>query len=551
MAPFDPQGYSTYAKPEIYSQRRTDHAHSSRDSARKGRGGYNGNRGNSGRGNYDSRASTGTQSSAAYQPVAPSPWGMQYNNYHNLTVGHMAHHPGSRIPPALANNQATTTLQPHHVSSSYLVPAIGHANTLAHATSIATPAMGNTILSNDAMPPAASTEKNAAHNAPANERSPAVSAEPDIMRSFESRSAVMDTYVPNEGRNHPIDDTRPAANDTVDRLGYETLMHLQIFNITLAAKLQHTLKDAKAAFEAQEAVHVKKRAILLSLLQAARDSELACDVTVRRHYDQFYHYMTEACAKQGDIKSAAQTQATIQLKSATTTSKLALEDRAKIEKYRNELLDIDNARAISRNVYSDTVHDVLIRALGGEAVESGTAINIGDRLTQPDTAGAGTTSENGAGSSEAYVQAKRQGVFEGHPRTENQSIGEVLDTMGATEERAKKVEAPMQQSMKREGKAKAAGKEKGPEGKAKNKMPTMSATSESQGVKEPKDSYTLEIQAPQSLAQGTIRKKSKNKKHKQKNGGDGKTNEDGKGDGEAANATPKAGSAPAEGHKGG
>jgi hypothetical protein len=479
---------------------------------------------------------------------------MQYGNFPNPPVGHMGYGPWN--PPSLANEQATAALQPQG-RDVFFEPATGYTNTLVRTTPIATPAMRIAMPSNNVMPPAAATRADAEDNASTDERTPAVPTESNAPSHSKSRTGTINTFVPNEGRQYSIDKDHPTPNATVDCLNYEAIMHLQIFNITLAAALQHTLKDAKAAFEAQESAHIKKRAILLSLLQATRGSELAHEASVRHHYDLFHYHMTEACAKQGDAKSAAQTEATSQLKAATNTSKLALEDRSRIEQYRNDLLDVDNARAISRNIYSDKVHDVLIRALGGDAIDSEAAMNVRGLAAQSGMASASTpprksgtyASNNGTESGKAYVdtpdaqQATRQGVFETHPRTENQSISEVLGAMDITGERANKTEASTQQpqqeddaklstqehSKKQDAKAKATAKEKARGYKAKNKMSATTATSKTQGVEELEDSSMLDAAAPQFVPQGSQRKKhKKHKKNKHKNGDGDKSNDSGK-----------------------
>jgi hypothetical protein len=498
------------------------------------------------------------QTSTVFPQAAPSPWGMQYGNFPKPPVDYMGYHTWNL--PSLASGQATA-LQPQD-QDAFFEPATGHTNTLVHTTPIATPAMRITMPSDNKMLPAASNGADAEDNASTDEHTAAALTESSAPKHTKSRTAIINTFVPNESRQYSMDEDHLTPSATVDRLNHETIMHLQIFNITLAATLQHTLKDAKAAFEAQESAHMKKRAVLLSLLQATRGSELAHEVNVRHHYDQFHYHMTEACAKQGDAKSAAQTEATSQLKSATNSSKLALEDRSRIEQYRNNLLDIDNARAISRNAYSDTVHNVLIRALGGEAVESGAAMNVRGFATQSGMANASTpsresgtpASNDGSKSGKAYVgtpdaqQATRQGVFETHPRAENQSISEVLGAMDITGERAKEIEASTQQqqqdddanlstqehSKKQEAKAKTA-KEKAPGYKAKNKTSATTAAPMAQSVEEPKNSSMLDANAPQFVPQPSPRKKhKKHKKNKQKNGDGDKSNDGGKGNGGTA-----------------
>ncbi|KAF1920187.1 hypothetical protein BDU57DRAFT_508352 [Ampelomyces quisqualis] len=239
-------------------------------------------------------------------------------------------------------------------------------------------------------------------------------------------------YVPGEGQTQPMDATHPNPANTVSRLDHETIMQLQIFNITLAAKLKENLKQAKTKYEAEQAVHAKKRDVVHSLLQLSLQAERGHDTVVRHMYDRFHHHMTDACARDGEAKSAAQLRATTQLKSAAEVSRLAAAERAKIDKYRNDLHDLDNARAISQNVYSDTVHDVLMAALGSKKLEAHVA-KAGKSTDKAAPAFGNVTNppkgrqDSGAVTSPyTHQEGTQQGVIENLPEVERPSISEVL-----------------------------------------------------------------------------------------------------------------------------
>lgn len=251
--------------------------------------------------------------------------------------------------------------------------------------------------------------------------------------------SVLRDFVPHEGQNSVMDANHNTPDATVKLLDHESLMQLQVFNITLARKLQRKLEEAKAARETDQAAFLKKRSILLSLLAFARDSERNHVKTIQRMEERFYNKLQEACKLSGEAKKSGMIAASTQLKAGPDFSRLAAEQREKIEEYRNELNDLDNARAISRNKYSDTIHDVLMQALGGKAVgQAGVTTASGadqEDATQKKTSvvSPAPAQDDRKDSAQMAQLAKEQPVFERQPETEHQSIGEVLHRTTVTD----------------------------------------------------------------------------------------------------------------------
>ncbi|KAL5117180.1 hypothetical protein ACEQ8H_004868 [Pleosporales sp. CAS-2024a] len=229
-------------------------------------------------------------------------------------------------------------------------------------------------------------------------------------RPADMSHSLINEFVPREGRQDVMDQDHTTPAMTVQRLDHETLVQLQIFNIALARRLQKNLDEAKAARETQDQVFHEKRSVLLSLLQIARESERGHEKTIQRLYDCFYVNMHEACMLSMDEKQTAQIEATASLKSAADFSRMASAQRELIETYRSELNDLDNARTVSRNAYSDAVHAVLIQAL--EA-------HVG--LLQD-----GRKDSGAVASSHLTQLNEQQLLFKRQPEAEHQSIGEVL-----------------------------------------------------------------------------------------------------------------------------
>ncbi|KAH4351534.1 hypothetical protein HBH98_030670 [Parastagonospora nodorum] len=251
--------------------------------------------------------------------------------------------------------------------------------------------------------------------------------------------SVLRDFIPYEGQNSVMDAAHNTPDATVKLLDHDSLMQLQVFNITLAHKLQRKLEEAKMAREMDETAFLKKRSILLSLLTVARDSERNHVKTVQRLEERFYSKMQEACKLSGEAKKNGMIAATTQLKAGPDFSRLASEQREKIEEYRNELNDLDNARAISRNKYSDTIHEVLMQALGGKAVGQAGVVTAAD-ADQVDAAQKKTSvvsmapaQDDRKDSAQIAQLAKDQPVFERQPETEHQSINEVLHRTTVTD----------------------------------------------------------------------------------------------------------------------
>jgi hypothetical protein len=396
-----------------------------------------------------------------YMPSAPVPW-TPPATFHPLYSGMQSQNAsaGHFVPPHIAGR----TIPPVKTSIATAPPAI---TTLMAATtsSMSTKGGGKSggPATNDSAPdtrdmsgtktttPGNALTSSSGTNEIAPDASHIHAPVPKRIRKFPNSIELTDAaplshsvireFVPHEGKKSAMDEPHATPDATVKLLGHEALMQLQIFNITLARTLQGSLKDAKAAREIQEAAFVKKRSILLSLLQAARESERGHIRTIQRLQERFYSKMQEACKLNGKAKETAQTAATTQLKGVGEFSRMASEQREKIDDYRNELNNLDNARAISRNSYSDAVHTVLMQALGDEAVKKRTT-GLGDNTTFSGAVQANVMAkkspmsihrtlddrkDSGATALPQMAQlSKQQPVFERQPETGHQSIGEVL-----------------------------------------------------------------------------------------------------------------------------
>jgi hypothetical protein len=120
-----------------------------------------------------------------------------------------------------------------------------------------------------------------------------------------------------------------------------------------------------------------------------------------------------------------------------------------VDKYRDDLHQLDNARAIARKIYSDTVHDNLMLALScknldahvGEVQRSTekAAAALGNRTDeQKDRQDSGTVT-----SLYTHQQGTQQGVIENLPEVERPSISEVLSRVN-TVQAGENLDAPPQ-----------------------------------------------------------------------------------------------------------
>ena len=476
--PFAPPGYAGNGQP-TYDNRNRGY--------NKGRGGYNGGRGGRSQnsGNHGPRAVPvpiqvpGTEAVAPYNfvPDPLAPWAQKYGRY---TPGQS---PQFFMP--LASAPFMSPASPYTTHSGMQSRAIStssapHMGTFAR-TPIVTPHI--TTPAADIMSSGPSTKENgksansktngsstSATNATTTKttgQQPAstIASRPDggipdalhmhapipkrihkltpkhhhLTGDTPSAHSILRQYVPHESPNSVMDATHNTPDATVKLLDHESLMQLQVFNITLARKLQRKLEEAKTARDTDEAAFLKKRSILLSLLVLARDSERDHVRTVKRLEERFYSKMQEACKLSGEAKTSGMIAATTLLKAGPNVSRLAAEQREKIEEYRNELNDLDNARAISRNQYSDTIHDVLMQALGGKAVsQAGVATATGaDQVhaaqKKTSVVSLAPAQDDRKDSAQMAQLAKEQPVFERQPETKHQSINEVLHRTTVTD----------------------------------------------------------------------------------------------------------------------
>jgi hypothetical protein len=267
---------------------------------------------------------------------------------------------------------------------------------------------------------------------------------------------IVEEFVPRKGQASAKGATHNSLENTVNQLDYQGLMQLQIYNISLAAKLQQNLREALAAHQARETFIGDKQATLRGLLCTAIAEEHDHMANSKNMHDRFYRDMTEACKQDGDEKSATQLEATEHLKALADLSQKASLERANIDKYRDEIQALESTRANSRNTYSKAVHDVLMRALGSEAAESDAnakkqVVATPSNPAKTHTASKTTKSTTKASSSKSNSPKHRQdnavvtppknaqqitqhAVFERRSETAHQSIREVLDGVNVAEE---------------------------------------------------------------------------------------------------------------------
>jgi hypothetical protein len=267
---------------------------------------------------------------------------------------------------------------------------------------------------------------------------------------------IIEGFVPRECQASATGGTHNSLENTVNHLDYEKLMQIQIYNISLAAKLRQNLREALAAHQAREIFIKEKQTTLRSLLCTAIAKEHDHMANSKELYDCFYREMSEACQQNGDAKLATQIRAAKHLKPLADLSKKASLERANIDKHRDQIQALDSIRANSRNIYCKAVHDVLMTALGGEATESYADAKKEVVATTSDPAKTHTVSETTTSTASAssrnlssrkhtqdesavtplknVQQTTQQPVFERRPETEHQSIREVLDSVNTTEQ---------------------------------------------------------------------------------------------------------------------
>jgi hypothetical protein len=254
--------------------------------------------------------------------------------------------------------------------------------------------------------------------------------------------AIKKLFVPGESNLSPLDELHKNPGDTVQLLDHDALMQLQVFSISLAAKGKQTLSRAKDAYIKAEESYRMKRAVLISLVQTTRESELAHEKNVARLMDRYHHKMKGACKLTDiDAKSAAQILAIRTSEVAREESYLATEDRRRLEEFRNDLHEIDNARIISAITYADAVHGVVQASLGRQGVLAESTDTKGrESLTNevprnetPVEQGSQTDNTPTAANSKAK-KSSRQPVFEHQTGVGHQSIDEVLSRKEITTE---------------------------------------------------------------------------------------------------------------------
>jgi hypothetical protein len=213
--------------------------------------------------------------------------------------------------------------------------------------------------------------------------------------------------------------------------------------------------------------------------------ETYTDFFGRDAHNQFYDDMKNACQIDEPLrKDRDQRLATEQIKFMTKLSQQASKYRSKIDIFRNELQDLENARARSRNTYSNAIFDVLMKALGAE--------NPGSKSAPPTAGPSSTISKAIAGRQDAEAGSSRYSsgpiqdkqdvslsvaakqsvpqpdtshdpdpsahhdpVFEQRPEPEYSDIREILDAVNARENPAQDSDSPEKQQPKsRKGKDK-------------------------------------------------------------------------------------------------
>jgi hypothetical protein len=221
--------------------------------------------------------------------------------------------------------------------------------------------------------------------------------------------------------------------------------------------------------------------------------ETYTDFFGRDAHNQFYDDMKNACQIDEPLrKDRDQRLATEQIKFMTKLSQQASKYRNKIDIFRNELQDLENARARSRNTYSNAIFDVLMKALGADdpglknaqptvwpsstiskAIEGREAtvarssryssgpiqdkqdvtlpVAAKQSVPQPDT----SAPQPGPSTHDPDTSAHHDAVFEQRPEPEHSSIREILDAVNACETPAQDSDSPEKQQPKsRNGKDK-------------------------------------------------------------------------------------------------
>jgi hypothetical protein len=448
----------------------------------KGRGGYNG--GNHGRqsGNYGPR-SVPHANAASFEPLPPASWAMKYGRHSQPPPNYVPNAPGpwaqtvnTHVDPAMLQSSDAHRGQsvPLHPALHTSIPA--NTPIVTPSSDIATPTTRNMSSSTSArdndetgaltqagvIPGASETDvmkttsllPTAPTTTGTQKPSPAAShiQVPVLKREHNivpiSRESIAKEYVSHEGQVAATNAPHSTPTATIGILGYDKLMQLQVFNITLARKLQKELEGAKKSHELQEDEFRKKRGVILSLLLVARDTERSHEFDVQRHQDRFSYKMEEACKLHGAAKNTAQLDAIVYLKDATDFSRMAMEQREKIEKYRHNLSDLDNARAVSQRKYSDAVHQVLMIALGIGAVQKHV-----NKEALPASSGTGNTAtvsikssidktraqENRKDGGAAPRPIPQEPVFERQPQSLHQNTGEMPQRSKTSGERGQSV----------------------------------------------------------------------------------------------------------------
>jgi hypothetical protein len=466
-----------------------------------GRGGYQiGGRGQGKKGNgrYNNNNNRGSQSNGTYgpRPVSdmsapmnfpqdhPVPWGSQFGG-HPMPMPHVGD-TGPWIPPAPdlgCPNNATAMM--HLQGPKGYVDARSHldsssTNTPVYTPPIASPTAHITTRAAEfkaspaptevrlALKPSknglsvtwtekAGTSKRAVAH-PTDSTNGGAQAAPVDLTVHTTSTSDSSHVVPKspECRNFAMDANHGTLDKTADQLDVEKIISLQVYNISLASKLRQTLQKAKSDHQVRENKIRAMQATARFELNLAINAESSAVATSSKLCDSFYHDMTEACKLDGDAKPAAQLRATKHLKSLTEFSHLASKERKLIDKFRNELQDLDNACARSRNTYSNTIFDVLMKALGAEAPElpapsrkEETALSATlakthtvakDEIATPESSSNSSKPKEDRQDSSTVTlpidvqhftqqpdQSKQQPVFERRPELEHRSIREILE----------------------------------------------------------------------------------------------------------------------------
>jgi hypothetical protein len=472
-----------------------------------GRGGnQTGGRGQGKRGNgrYNNKNNWGPQPNGMYGPYPvpdmsaptaflqdqPVPWEMQFGGY-PMPMPHVEDTgPWIPPPPGLGYpNNAAAMMNPRGPSG-YL-DARSHLDTSSMSTPVYTPPIASplshittTAAEMNASPAAnkiclaldpSKNDPNATWTGTADTSKRAVSY-PTDRTNGEAQAATVDLTVnktracgssyasPNspERRTFAMDANHGTLDQTADQLDVERLVNLQVYNISLASKLRQALQEAKSDHQVRENKIRAMQTTAKFELNLALNAESTAVATSSKLRDDFYHDMTEACKLDGDTKPAAQLRATEHLKLLTEWSHRAANERNVIDKYRNELQDLDNARARSRNTYSNTIFDALMKALGAEAPEPSATSRKDDAATSATPAKTLTVAKDEAAtveppsniskpkeerqdsaavavpvdskeSTQQPDQSKEQPVFERRPEPEHSSIREILEAVNVVE----------------------------------------------------------------------------------------------------------------------